>query len=313
MSENKKRRRKIIMQDLIFLTKPSSFYRRNPDDISWKATHLVLNRFTIDEDAAFELLGVTDAEKMNRLMPKESQHTLNLHIIYTSEFLGKTPLRESLQQTRLQTTKSYVSKQFLEKSQARSAMVTRMHMCRHFLITKEKMDDICKGQGLMKESANDDIEELFADLQLGNEPKTTSYTYFLPKLTHKEKKLAEKKDSKYLETFSSLNPSIDDDEMNSSESKSMFVRGWCTRKTYTIENPMFQDEDTSNMPSDKISIEINNSISNLDEDDIEEKSQYQQKYHNCIIECCRKPFLIMIALLNTIVELLKNILLLRPS
>ena len=67
------------MQDLIFITKPSLFYRRNPDDISWKATNLILNRFTIDEDAAFELLGVTDESTMNRLSLNQIKHTHNLH------------------------------------------------------------------------------------------------------------------------------------------------------------------------------------------------------------------------------------------
>ena len=51
------------MQDLIFLINPSSISY----DISWKAANLVLNRFTIDEDAAFELLGVADELRMNRL------------------------------------------------------------------------------------------------------------------------------------------------------------------------------------------------------------------------------------------------------
>ena len=133
----------------------------------------------------------------------------------------------------------------MNKSQV---MITRMHMCRHFLITQEKMEEICKRKGLLKESVNDDIEALFADLQLGKKPKARSGSYFLPKLTQEEKELAEKKDLNYLETFSSLNPNIDHDEMRSSESKSMYVREWCTRDTTIVKNPMFQDQDVRNVP-----------------------------------------------------------------
>lgn len=236
------------MQDLFFLIQPSSFYAT--DDISWKTTRLVMNRFTIDEDAAFELLGVTDGEKLNRSLLNKIKHTNNLHIFATESphtASGKS-LSETICYMFPYMFELYVSKQFLGTSQARSVMITRMYMCRHFLITKEKMEDMCKGQGLLKESVTDDIEALFADLQLGYEYESYSSTYFLPKLTSEEKELVQKKDSNYLETFSSLNPSIDDDEMKSSESKSMYVRGWCTRDTYIIENPMFQDEDVSNMP-----------------------------------------------------------------
>ena len=198
----------------------------------------------------------------------------------------------------------------MKKSQV---MITRMHMCRNFLITKEKMKDMCKGQGMLKESVNDDIEALFADLQLGRNPKARSCTYFLPKLTHVEKDLVEKKDPNYLKTFSSYEPTINDDEMRSSESKSMYVRGWCTRDTTIVKNPMFQDQDVSNVPSDQIVVEINSSVSSLNDDDIEEKLQYQQKCYYFCFECCRLPLLFIIAIYNTFVELLENIVVPRPS
>ena len=263
------------MQDLIFLMHPS-VSRKYPGDISWKAANLFLNRFTIDEDAAFELLGVAHEPKMNRLSWNKIKHLQNLHIIRPRRYQNTAKMDEFI---------SYISNLNFENSQAKSAMITEIRLCRHFLITKEKMEEICKGQGLLKESVNDDIEALFADLQLGNKPKAESSTYFLPKLTHEEKKLVEKKDSNYLETFSSLNPNIDDDEMRSSESKSMFVRGWCARKTYILQNPMFQDQDVSSGPSDQISVGINSLESKLDYlcyDDIEERSQYQRSFLEAI-------------------------------
>ena len=57
--------------------------------------------------------------------------------------------------------------------------------------------------------------------------------------------------------------------MKMSESKSMYVRAWCTRETYIMENPIIQEEDVSNVLSDQNPIEVNILISNQnnDEDD----------------------------------------------
>ena len=42
------------MKNIIVFIEPSE----EPERPNWKIAHLYLNRFTIDEDAAFELLGV---------------------------------------------------------------------------------------------------------------------------------------------------------------------------------------------------------------------------------------------------------------
>ena len=47
------------MQNLVVLMEPS----KNADDISINGGNMVLNRFCIDEDAAFELSGVNNMKK----------------------------------------------------------------------------------------------------------------------------------------------------------------------------------------------------------------------------------------------------------
>ena len=49
------------MQNLVVLMEPS----RNAHNISLKAGNMILNRFCIDEDAAFELSGVNYFKKLS--------------------------------------------------------------------------------------------------------------------------------------------------------------------------------------------------------------------------------------------------------
>ena len=115
-------------------------------------------------------------------------------------------------------------------------MVTTIFMYRKDLITKEKMENYCKGNDdFSKLSVNDDLESLFEDIRLGEEPDDEVWTYFLPKLTKEELKLVEIKDASYLETFEWPNPDVSEAEMKLSESDSKFVRGIGWRKTFTIE------------------------------------------------------------------------------
>ena len=130
----------------------------------------------------------------------------------------------------------------MKKYKLKSVMVTFIYMSRRELITKEKMENYCKGNDdNRKHSVNDDLESLFEDIRHGKELDEAVWTYFLPKLTKKELELIEKKDTSYLETFSLRNPDVSEAEMKLSESDSKFVRGWCWRKTFTIENSSSQN------------------------------------------------------------------------
>ena len=124
----------------------------------------------------------------------------------------------------------------MKKYKIKSVMVTMMEMMRRFLITKEEMENYCKGKKHEKDSVNDDLESFFEDLQLEKEPDEAVITYFLPKLTQNELKLVERKDPSYLEKFIyGAEADVEEAEMKLSESKSKFVRGYCYRRTFTIE------------------------------------------------------------------------------
>ena len=51
-----------IMQNLVVLMEPSE----DAEDVSLKTGNMILNRFCIDEDAAFELSGVNYLKKSSR-------------------------------------------------------------------------------------------------------------------------------------------------------------------------------------------------------------------------------------------------------
>ena len=119
-------------------------------------------------------------------------------------------------------------------------MLTVIDIRRDKLITKEDMENYCKGENdYRKYSVNDDLELLFEDLRLGKKPTNAQYTYFLPKLTKNELKLVERKDITYLKTFNLSNPvsgipDVKAAEMVLSESDSKFVEGIGWRRTYSL-------------------------------------------------------------------------------
>ena len=142
----------------------------------------------------------------------------------------------------------------LQMHDLKSAFVTGIYMFRHLLITKEKMEDTCLGKNevfgiLRKESINDDIESVYASIQLGEKPEPLALTYFLPKLTQRELELIETKDEDYLQTFRFKYPDVDEKEMKLSESNSKYVKVDCWRRTITVENPSFPDLNDSSLDS----------------------------------------------------------------
>ena len=102
------------------------------------------------------------------------------------------------------------------------------------------MEKYYKEKDYAKLSVNDDLESLFRDLQLGSKPDDSVPTYFLPKLTKKELKLVERKDSNYFRKFwyKESAVDVDENEMKASESDSKYVHVWGNRTTSMIENPL---------------------------------------------------------------------------
>ena len=158
----------------------------------------------------------------------------------------------------------------MKRYKIKKVMTTMISMQRWKIITREKTEKYCNGQEIRKYSVNDDLEALFEDLRLGNEPNEEVETYFLPKLTEnelklveKELKLVEKEKQKrrfYLRSFydggywtlyvgasrDSVRalyeaqyegyPDVPEAEMRLSESNSKYVDILAWRKTFTIHN-----------------------------------------------------------------------------
>ena len=120
----------------------------------------------------------------------------------------------------------------MQENGIKKVMMTNIYMWRSRLITFEKMENFCKGEEDEKESVNDDLDSFFEDICLGKEPEDEALAYFLPKLTRKELKLVERKDSDFMHTFlRKMDADVEKTEMNLSESDSKFVLGFSVRNT----------------------------------------------------------------------------------
>ena len=94
----------------------------------------------------------------------------------------------------------------MKKYGIKEAMVTIIWMRRWHLITKEKMEDYYKGKDEDgdehgEESVHDDLDSFFDKLQNGWWEEEQVWTYFIPKLTEKEKKLVEEKDKDHFMSY----------------------------------------------------------------------------------------------------------------
>ena len=151
---------------------------------------------------------------------------LETHFVYT----GHPFVEDNLKSIILKGMKKYKFKM---------VMATRISLRRRKVITKERMENYCKGKYYEKQSVNDDLESLLHDLQLGSKPDELVGTYFLPKLTTEELKLVDNCSvhNEFWNTFlNGVLADVNKDEMNASESKSKFVYAWGERSTFTIQN-----------------------------------------------------------------------------
>ena len=104
------------------------------------------------------------------------------------------------------------------------------------------MENYYEGYEFPNESFYDDLESMFEQIRLGNEPTKSSSTYFLPMLTEKEMKLVEIKDSSYKKNFIfDIHADVNTVGMEVSEPNSKFVLGKCSRQTFTIENQLSEN------------------------------------------------------------------------
>ena len=237
------------MQNLVVFMDPSLF----SSDVSEKVANKCLNRFSIDEDTSFELSGVYYFKSHVQRTKKGTYNPLIIPIkkeLFDKQVIDSAFKKIVESKTKHMDThfvfagryylmhhdklKSFILKG-MENYNIKKVMVTIMDGWREKIITMEKMVSYCTGEEYLKESVNDDIDNLFENIRLGIEPDAYVATYFLPMLTENELKLVEEKNSIYLKTFLEPNPDVKEAEMKLSGSDSKFVYTEGYRRTFAIE------------------------------------------------------------------------------
>ena len=225
------------MQNVVVLMDSNS----NTWDTSSKAVNMYLNRICIDEEAAFESIGVHflnewEEISVKKILDQNNSKDLKMHFLCT--------FYSGYWEGQIDILRSVILKE-IKKRKIQKAMVTLLYMHNKNLITKENMESYIDGKEMRKESVNDDLESFFEKLRLGQEPTESVRTYFVPKLTEPELKLVAKKDSNYFKNFSwtdqGFNPDVDEIQMKMSDSDSKFVQAFCWRNTFIVENIMLEE------------------------------------------------------------------------
>ena len=240
-------------QRIIVFIESDSLSIDTPDKIAT----LTINRFAIDEDAAFDILSIyyapfvtEKAETLSTDLNKTIESaTRKIHSLKFSES-DMSGLRLifaldeyqnsfscSLKTTMLDdfpsiTHQRYSWTSLLKIFKMQSVMVTFLTMRRHRLITKEQMEAYPEGREKLKQSVSDDLDDFVWKLRLGETIKPRSRTYYLPKLTEKEKNLVECRDTGFMYTILQSYPDKILQNMKTSESNSMYLYGECLRQTF---------------------------------------------------------------------------------
>ena len=193
-----------------------------------------INRFAIDEEAAFEIIGIYNLSKMRVVGSIENYgfgERRGEDMVSDNEIIDSAIKKSAEYKTkRLNTHLIFAGVSFarfepeiayaMKIYKIRSISVTKLEYVRQHLITKEVMETISKGEYYNSEyiggdmftnkSVNDDLESLYKNIKFQSFRKacTNRYghqylvqSYFLPKLTKKELKLVEVKDKDYMMTF----------------------------------------------------------------------------------------------------------------
>ena len=222
------------MKNLIFLIEPSENEFITPIKIS----NLYLNRFAVDEDAAFEIIGVYDMPKSKLEIPYEnsenfeneiSEENINhfskenleedleildfafkniipkwtpatdYHIIYAGfKFITRYAEPEKM---------NPVIVKIMENLKLKSLIFTMVFMFRNHIVTKEEMKDFYKGKfeddkGFDKLSVQDDLDSFFDQANTFYfVDASTAGMFHLPMLTDEELTYLENKDENYLRLY----------------------------------------------------------------------------------------------------------------
>ena len=163
------------------------------------------------------------------------------HFIYCGDYYHWEKEGENREQT---LKEMILSKMRLYGIQ--SSILTLLHMRRENLITKEKAKKAAEGKlkndrnwGGYEGSINDDLERFFIYLQNQKDVKEEEvFSFFTPKLTNEELKFVRDGNEEHLNTyvsyFDGLNPDVDVEEMDESDSDSKYVHVQCERITIPL-------------------------------------------------------------------------------
>ena len=216
-------------QNLVLFINPSIDPWSSPSKIG----NSYINRFVIDEDAAFELLGIytlstiRDVSRNDNFIVRQK----NLEDHFFDHELIDSAIKKAAESKakRLNTQLIFAGDNFpdyeveiayaMKIHKIRNILVTKLQFERQHLITKEFMDLISKGEyfhvqiggaHFTNKSVFDDLESFYKNVKFRNFQKACTnryghaysvHSYCLPKLTDEELKLMEMKDNDYLKTF----------------------------------------------------------------------------------------------------------------
>ena len=144
---------------------------------------------------------------------------------------------------------------FIREFKINSAMVSILRSVRKNVVTKQEVEDHCKGNYEDKNSIHDDLDLFFERLRLGEEPNEKTRTYFFPKLSEKEIKFFEAENQDFVNINTVYDLPFDSFPIrnqimlkSSKESKPEYLKCECSRQTFIIHN----DEDIDRQPEAKI-------------------------------------------------------------
>ena len=139
-------------------------------------------------------------------------------------------------------------KKALKKFGCTSAILSKIHMCKHNCITKEKYEEMYKtdeeSEKRMDLSVGEDLETFIGRIKNGEINKDTipehgagdwNKTFLLCLLDKEERKKLEQKDYDFMKTFLYSKADVPEAEWKASESNMKFARSRCWRDTFFID------------------------------------------------------------------------------
>ena len=231
---------------------------KNPWEFPEAIANLYMNRFAIDEDAAFEIVDIIRLPEIyNR-----KELTLIRNSFKKAMFAGTLPLPIHIFCAIVSPSSGRMNdiKQLLLEFQIDSALLTTISWTRTSLVSQESTEIMYKGiannsditqnfqfnlNATFKKPLHDELDLFFHGMRknkissfIGNRDRK-NFTFTVQKLTKTELSLLEKMDKDYFATFVSYNKEewrkkIDLKKLKLSESKSRYKLSSCSRCTLFI-------------------------------------------------------------------------------